>query len=87
MQCLVLQHRVGIKSCQLPVRCLVKAGTGLLNATFTRGDLSFYSENMTPAHADVLAELFNTIQTHSDLAASFVQLGENLHNSISEVVF
>lgn len=81
-----------IRSCLLPLRCLVKAGTGLLNATYATGDiiLLLSAENVLtlPLHTpDVLADMFNAIQARADLAASFVQVGEKHQNSVSEVVF
>lgn len=70
-ECLVLQCVLGIESCLLPVRCLVKAGTGL-NATFATGALSFSSSQLRmyehyPCTHSCVADLFNAIQgqTHS----------------------
>lgn len=97
-ECLVLQRVLGMKSCLLPVRCLVKAGTGL-NATFATDDLSLscsqlrmYEHYPCTHHMcwrQTSSMQFNgrLIQARADVAASFVQLGEKLQNSISEVVF
>lgn len=84
-ECLVLQHILGIQSCLLPVKRLVKAGTGL-NATFATGDLSLsYSQLSMHEHYPcthlMCWQTFNAIQCRltqerADLAASLVQLGE-----------
>lgn len=79
-ECLVPQRVPGIKSCLLPVRGLVKAGTGL-NATFTTGDLSLsysqlrmYQHHPCTHHTcwQTCSVQFNgrLIQARADVAAS-----------------